>query len=141
MKMDLRTSLPAAAVAIGCALVVTVRVAIAPAPTLNRPATDDERAEIAQAVAASERAWTNESTQNFPADSWSQRDDFHGRELRKVEELVKAQGIRIEDVLRAIDDDIHHRNARRPSTIPGGTLERDERHANAVPCKPRPFYD
>jgi hypothetical protein len=127
--MDLRTSLPAAAVAFGCFLVVTIRVALAPAPSPRRHATPAECEEAVEAIATSERAWTNETVQNFPADDWSQRDDFHGREFRKVQELANAKGYRIEDVLRAVDDDIHRRSGR------------DDRHASAVACKPRPFYD
>jgi hypothetical protein len=134
MAMDLRSSLPAAVVAIGCVLVVTIRVATAPGPTPRRLATPEERWEVAQVMAASERAWINETTQNFPSDHWSQRDDFHGREYRKAVELANEKGLRIEDVLRGIDDDIHRRRARAPD-------ERDDRNARAVPCKPRPVYD
>ncbi|HVJ93615.1 MAG TPA: hypothetical protein VM580_27625, partial [Labilithrix sp.] len=64
MSFDLRTSLPAAAVVIGCFAFVTLRVARAPGPTPGRLATADERAEIAEAIASSERAWANESVQN-----------------------------------------------------------------------------
>jgi hypothetical protein len=127
-------SLPATAVAIGCLLVVTIRIALAPAPKPARHATQDELSEIAQAVGSSERAWTNETTQNFPLDNWSQRDDFHGREWRKAKELAKEKGLRVEDVLRAVDDDIHRRKARSPDAP-------DDRNARAIPCKPRPFYD
>jgi hypothetical protein len=134
MAMDLRTSLPAAAVALGCVLVVTVKTAVAPDPPPRRVATSEERIELAEAVAGMERDWTTETTQNFPADNWSQRDDFHGREYQKVQELVSEKGIRTEDVLRAIDDDIHRRRAKTPDAA-------DDRHARAVPCKPRPFYD
>ena len=134
MAIDLRTSLPAAAVVLGCVLVVTVRAALAPAPPARRVAPAEEREEIAQTLATLERAWTEETTQNFPADNWSQRDDFHGREYRKIQEIVSEKGVRTEDVLRAIDDDVHRRNARSPDAP-------DDRHARAVPCKPRPFYD
>ncbi len=134
MAMDLRTSLPAAAIVIGCTLVVTVRVALAPAPVPRRHATPEERAEIAEAIAVAERTWAEETVQNFPADRWSQRDDFHGREYRKVQEIADEKRIRIEDVLRAVDDDIHRRQAKS-----GG--DPDERNAGAIPCKPRPFYD
>jgi hypothetical protein len=134
MAVDLRTSLPAAAVAIGCTLVVMIRVALAPGPSPRRPATVEERWELAQAMASNERAWVNETTQNFPSDHWSQRDDFHAREYKKAIELANEKGLRIEDVLRAIDDDIHRRRARAPD-------DRDDRNARAVPCKPRPFYD
>ncbi|MBX3204371.1 MAG: hypothetical protein KF764_04845 [Labilithrix sp.] len=132
--MDLRTSIPAAAVLIGCTLVVTVRAALAPAPVPRRPATPAELAEVAAMIASNERTWTTETAQNFPADRWSQRDDFHGREYRKAQEIANEKGLRIEDVLRAVDDDIHRRAARSPD-------DTDERSAGAIPCKPRPFYD
>ncbi len=132
--MDFRTSLPAAAVVLACVLLVTVKAAYAPGPPARRTATEDERAEIAQTIAVLERDWSKETTQNFPADNWSQRDDFHGREYQKVEELVSQKGIRTEDVLRAIDEDIHSRKAKTPDAP-------DDRNARAVPCKPRPFYD
>lgn len=130
-------TLPAVAVALGCTLVVIVRVATTPPPKTARPATPAERAEVAQAVAQSEREWSMETAKNFPADVWSQSDDFHGREWKRVLELAGDKGIRIEDVLRAVDDDIH-RPPRRHNLILGGF---QDRHANAVPCKPRPFYD
>ena len=132
--MDLRTSLPAVLVALGCMLVVTVKTALAPAPPSRRSATAEEREEIAQTIAALEPNWANETAQNFPADDWSQRDDFHGREHQKVEEIASEKKIPYEDVLRAIDDDLHRRQAKDPHAD-------DDRHARAVPCKPRPFYD
>jgi hypothetical protein len=129
--MDLRTSLPALAVVFGCTLVVVVRTLLAPAPVPARAATPEERAEVALTIASFEPGWMDETAQNFPADRWSQRDDFHGREFRKIEELAKEKRIRVEDVLRALDDDIHQRRS----------SSRQDRHADAVPCKPRPFYD
>lgn len=134
MPTDLRTTLPSTAVALACVMVVTVRVALAPSPTPRRSATPAERAEIARLIADSERAWTDETTQNFPEDQWSQRDDFHGREFRQVVQIADEKGIRIEDVLRAVDDDIH-RSKVRSADAP------DDRNARAIPCKPRPFYD
>ena len=124
----------AGAVAVGCALVVTLRVAFAPGPTLARRATEAELSQVARSIASSERGWTKVTTQNFPQDDWSQRDDFHGREGQEMRARADEKGIRIEDVLRAVDDDIH----RAKSTSPDAP---DGRHARAVPCKPRPFYD
>lgn len=134
MAFDLKTTLIGGSVALSCVLVVSVRLAQAPAPPPRRPATAAEKSELALAVNAAERGWRDETTQNFPSDNWSQRDDFHGREFRKAVELANEKGIRIEDVLRAVDDDIHRRAASGPSSP-------DYRNARAVPCKPRPFYD
>lgn len=134
MAMDLRTSLPATAVATLCVVIVTIRVALAPTPPSARRATDTQKKELAENIVVNEPQWVNETRQNFPQDLWSQRDDFHGREFRRITELAKEKNVRIEDVLRAIDDDLHARRA--PSAdVP------DQRNARAVPCKPRPFYD
>lgn len=134
MTTDLRTSILASVVVAASVVVVVARIVTAPAPPASRPATPTERAEMARLVAGAERGWTNETAQNFPSDSWSQRDDFHSREARKIQELVKERGARIEDGLRAIDDDIHRRGAR-------SDADPDDRNARAVPCKPRAFYD
>lgn len=117
-----------------CTLVIVVKVATAPAAPPRRTATAAERAQVASVVASEEGNWTKTTTQNFPADRWSQGDDFHSLEARRVEELSKQKTIRIEDILRGVDDDIHRTNAKRDS-VPDG------RNARAVPCKPRPFYD
>lgn len=121
-------------VAFGCALVVMLRVATAPAAPPKRVATPAEQKQIADSVAADEWNWTRDTTRNFPSDRWSQRDDFHSVESRRLQELARQKGIRIEDAIRAVDDDIHRRNAR-------GDAAPDGRNARAVPCKPRPFYD
>jgi hypothetical protein len=132
--MDVRTSLPAAAIAIGCVVLVVARVALAPGPPPRRQADPAERRRLAAAVAASERTWSTETAQTFPEDLWSQRDDFHGRELRKVKELAGENDLPVEDVLRAIDEDLHRTGAPNASAP-------DDRNARAIPCKPRPFYD
>jgi hypothetical protein len=131
-------TLPAVVVAVSCTLLVVVRVATAPAPKTARAATVAERADVAQAVANNEREWSMDTSKNFPADVWSQSDDFHGREYKRVLELAQEKGIRIEDVLGAVDDDIHRPHRRSNFIIGGGMFDR---HAHAVPCKPRPFYD
>jgi hypothetical protein len=134
MAFDLRRTLGAAAVSVVCVVVVTVRLAKAPEPEAKRMATPAERLELADAVSLAEKGWRDETTQNFPSDHWSQRDDFHGREYRKAVELANTKGVRVEDVLRAIDDDLHRRRAT-------GPMSPDPRNARAIPCKPRPFYD
>lgn len=135
MPMDLRFSLPAAAITTVVAAVIVVRAVMAPAPTPRRKALPLERADIASKIATQEKDWTRQVGENFPQDNWSQRDDFHGREFREVLKLSNEKGVRVEDVLRSIDDDIHKQSG----AI--GPKSADTRAAHAVPCKPRPFYD
>jgi hypothetical protein len=131
---DLRHSVAAAAITGVCALFVLGRAATAPAPPPKRLATPSERATVASTIAQNEKNWLREVGENFPDDNWSQRDDFHGKEYRKISELTSEKGIRIEDALRAVDDDVHAAKA------PNANAP-DTRAAHAVPCKPRPFYD
>jgi hypothetical protein len=131
--MDLRASVVAVVVTIVCFVVVIARAATAPSPRLPRAAVDFEKRNIAVDVASNEPGWREETAQNFPEDAWSQSDDFHAKEAKHVRALADKMGIRIEDALRAIDDDLHARQATAASPDPRG--------AHAVPCKPRPFYD
>jgi hypothetical protein len=130
----MRTTLIAVAVTLSCAVVVVTRVSAAPGPPPSRAATPEQRVEAANEMAAKERAWENETAQNFPSDHWSQRDDFHGREFHAAIETARAKGIPVEEVLRAVDDDIHRARVQVPNAP-------DLRDARAIPCKPRPFYD
>jgi hypothetical protein len=134
MFLGFRTTAVALAVVIGSAMVVTARAALAPNPPIRRVATDAERKALAEGIASQEPKWTKDTTQHFPADLWSQRDDFHSLELRKMVELSREKGVRIEETLRAVDDDLHRRAAKNDSAS-------DDRNVRAIPCKPRPFYD
>jgi hypothetical protein len=127
------TSASGVAVAFVCAVVVVARAGAAPSPVPRRPATPTERREIALSVLANEAGWQDESAKGFPEDSWSQSDDFHGREAKYFRELSDKWGVRVEDILRAVDDDVHAKKA--IANTP------ESRRAHAVPCKPRPFYD
>jgi len=132
--IDVRHTLGAVGVTIASALIVVVRAATSAPPPPKRVATPQERMVVASQIAQSEKNWLREVGENFPDDNWSQRDDFHGKEYRKLTELTNEKGIRMEDALRAVDDDIHNQKARNTSSP-------DTRAAHAVPCKPRPFYD
>lgn len=134
--MDLRTNLIALGVVVGCVGAVTLRVISAPEPDVRRHATAPERVALARAIAVDERKWMKESVKAFPSDRWSQRDDFHARERQRMFELSNEMGVRIEEVIRAVDDDIHLR--RSSDAWPLGA---PDRNAQAISCKPRPFYD
>ncbi|MDB4943197.1 MAG: hypothetical protein JWP97_2731 [Labilithrix sp.] len=127
--MDLRVTLLASAVALAASGYVGFRARTAPAPSVGVPATDAQDATVAARVASSEPGWRRESEQDFPADQWSQRDAFHGHEVALIRELAGAGHTSYEEVIRAIDEDIHRMQGRA------------DRSAAAVPCKPRPFYD
>ncbi len=134
MAMDLRFSLPALGITALATAIVVVRAASAPAPKSGRDATSAERYEIVNRISLQERDWLRQVGENFPQDNWSQRDDFHGREYKETTKISTEKGIRVEEILRVTDDDIHRASAAGPKAP-------DSRAAHAVPCKPRPFYD
>lgn len=134
MSTDLRFSVPAVIVATACALTVVVRAATVKAPPPRPHATDMTRADFAKNVADSEAEWLKTVTEHFPSDAWSERDDFGGLEYQRDRALSTKGNVRLEDVLRTVDDDIHAHPVHDPRAP-------DPRAARAVPCKPRPFYD
>jgi hypothetical protein len=124
----------AASIAIGaaCVAIVVSKAASAPTPAAARPIRPDERAHYAMNVSVNEDEWQRLSAENFPGDNWSERDDFHSREASRIRELAKERGASYEDLLRAIDEDLHKG---------AGTKANERRNVRAVPCTPRPFYD
>ena len=133
--MDLYAQIAGFVVAASAALIVVVRAATAPAPPPPRHATDQQLRSFAISVAAQEDEWRARAAEGFPADNWSQRDDFHGREAQMVRDLGASSHVPYEDVFRAIDDDLHGQLTRGVLVVRGG------RSASAVPCHPRPIFD
>jgi len=131
--VDLPAQIAGLLVAASCTALVVVRAATAPVPPPQSHATDAQRASFAMSIAAQEDEWRGKAGDDFPADDWSQRDAFHAQEANAVRDLAGAAGVPYEDVLRAIDDDLHQ--------TPGDEERGRNRSANAVPCKPRPIFD
>ncbi len=132
--MDLYAQIAGYVVAASCAALVVVRAATAPAPPPPKHATEAQMRTFAISVASQEDEWRAKSAEGFPADNWSQRDDFHGREAQLVRELAGVHHVPYEDVLRAIDEDLHWSTSK-------GVVVRGGRSESAVPCHPRPIFD
>ncbi len=132
--MGARVTALALLVFAGVAGFVAWSAATAPRASAGHAATDEESSSCAATVAGNEGLWRKESAQDFPADSWSQRDAFHGREAQQIRDLARTKKIPYEEVIRAVDEDVHRMHA-------FSTTQNADRSAIAVPCKPRPFYD
>ena len=132
--MDLYAQIAGFVVAASAASIVVVRAATAPAPPPPIHADKQQLRSFAISVASQEDEWRAKAAEGFPADNWSQRDDFHGREAQMVRGLAADGDVPYEDVFRAIDDDLHGKLTR-------GTVVRGGRSAGAVPCHPRPIFD
>ena len=134
--MDRSLNVTASVVAVACLFVVLARLPSAPDRAGRAAATAEQRAMFAATVAGDESSWLRQAEENFPSDLWSQRDAFHGHEAQSVRDLAGGANVPYEEVIRAIDDDVH-RTSPRSHGEPAGP----ERSARAIPCKPRPFYD
>lgn len=134
--MDLPAQIAGFLVAVGCTALVIVRAATAPSPPPLNAVTEADRARFAATIASQEHDWRRKAATDFPHDNWSQRDAFHGYEALTVIDMAGAARVPYEEVLRAIDDDLHG-----ASSPDGGVARRPDRNVNAVPVKPRPIFD
>lgn len=122
---------------LACASAVTCRAVSVDAPTGGRAATPAERSAWAVEAARLEPTWRAASNREFPGDLWSADDDFHHREKEWARAVSKRRGVRLGDVLLALDQGLRS-NAR----ISGaGAACAAPRPCGVPPCKPRPFYD
>ena len=71
--------------------------------------------------------------ERFPADPWSQGDDFGNGERRLVRELAAREHVRPSSVLEAIAHDVR--------TRPFPDAQAQRTRGGVAPCMPRPFYD
>lgn len=118
------------AISIACLAFVGVRALTVPSPPAGRPATPEERAEIAKEFARLEPVWRNNAKHKFPGDHWSQDDDFHCQEMAHARRVAANRNIRLSDVFMAIDEGLRQEYPGKPFRRP-----------SARPCKPRAFYD
>ncbi|MET0343135.1 MAG: hypothetical protein ABW252_19155 [Polyangiales bacterium] len=120
------------AVPLGLFAVLAARVSLVPALAPAGAGHEAARAEVADALRADEPAFRRDALERFPGDPWSQGDHFGARELDRVRELARAQGMRPGAVLDAIDRDV------KSHAFDGPLL--GDRGRVAV-CMPRPFYE
>jgi hypothetical protein len=119
------------AVFAGLALIAVVRASTA-AAILDSPAGDDKaRHAVFATIAAEEPKMRRTSAKDFPADPWSQDDNFHNLEYKKAKALGGEQGMSLADVLRATDDGMREVWPRPP----GIWL-----NPSVPPCHPRPIH-
>lgn len=132
--VDVRVTLLSLAVVLSSTVVVVARARSADLPTPRPRLARSEAPMLAHEIAVAEKAFFEEAEESFPRDLWSQRDDFHGKERDLARRLAGEKGVPVEDVLGAVDDDLHRARVRLREAP-------DPRGARAIPCKPRPFYD
>lgn len=104
-------------------------------PRLEAGSNTDEstRMRISNVVRQREPAMRRSTLERWPADPWSQADDFGNLERRLLRELAARERVSISFALEAIDEDIRTR----PLDDPRAQTTR----AGVVPCMPRPFYN
>lgn len=128
-------ALPARAVLaawLGVALVSSYAVGTtisAPRLKVDPRASVEVRKEVFLALASEELAMRKTSAKTFPTDPWSQDDDFHNQEYRRLQQFATDKKVNIASLIYALDEGMRegwpHPRAIRP-TVP--------------PCRPRAIY-
>jgi hypothetical protein len=117
-----------------CAFAATSLVAVfvalhaeAPKPAGNA----DERMmhDAFLAIASDEPAARGKSAHEFPGDLWSQDDDYHSQEAKKMRSYAGERQVRLDDIVRAVDDGM------RQGWSPRGLMK-----PGVPPCRPRLDY-
>lgn len=104
----------------------------APAPALLGDGTSAQRERAAATVRAREPSLRRRALEKFPADPWSQGDDFANAERSLVRSLSTRLEMRPGAVLEAIDADVKATRGLPPLS----GFERGQ----VPPCMPRVFY-
>ena len=111
------------------AIAALVRAVTASMPSPGKPLDEVGAHDAYRDVTSRERSMRREAAVKFPGDLWSQDDDFHQRETDAVRAFATSRGVRLGDVVRAVDDGMRERwlGAGKPiATVP--------------PCRPRLSY-
>ena len=116
----------------GIVLAVAITIDVSAVPPKAAPeASSDAQHRAYRAVATEEASMRRGAAKAFPADPWSQDDDFHNRELQRLRAIAGAERVSVASMLRAVDD---------------GAREQWERPTDdpvvqtVPPCRPRPIY-
>ena len=126
-----RTDRAGAIVAAFVVLCALIRASTSATIEQNRPATADEKKKAFWDMAQSEHDMRKDAIHDFPTDAWSQDDAFHNSEFKKARDWGNDHGVRLMDVLIAMDEGMHAgwprpRGAFMSPTVP--------------PCRPRQIY-
>jgi hypothetical protein len=103
----------------------------APKVSAAAPATTDVQKAVFSSVAWDEVSMRKTAAKGFPTDPWSQDDDFHNQELRKVQEQASGRQVSVQSLLMGVDEGMH---AGWPK--PAAAKVR----VTVPPCRPRPIY-
>ncbi len=116
----------AASCAVALALAIGAR-----APERAPAATEADRRAAFRAIASDEGHMRSAAADAFPGDLWSRDDDFHRHELDRAVDWAKEHGVRVSDVLSAIDEGLR---SHWPNDNDGPLV------ATVPPCRPRAVY-
>jgi hypothetical protein len=109
-----------------CAIAIG-RCLLAIAPADNAPADAATRAAAFDDIASHESEMRAHAAEQFPTDPWSQDDCFHEQERSRARDFARRHGVRVSDVLDAIDEGLHD-------------SARQDLVATVPPCRPRAIY-
>jgi hypothetical protein len=110
-------------------LVAVLVASLASAPPIAAPADDAIMRDSFRQIAFEESSARGKSAHTFPGDLWSQDDDYHAAEAKKMRALAGERQVRLDDVIRGVDDGMREGWSPRGLMTPG-----------VPPCRPRLDY-
>ncbi len=109
--------------------VAVVRALTAPGPVPAAAISVEQAHQAYEAMSAKEPEYRAKSAENFPADGWSQDDDFSASERGFATTWANDHGVRRQDVFGAIDQGLRE-HWLLPPGVPPPVVK-------VTPCKPR----
>lgn len=116
----------------GAACVAALALAaLAPKIAPDPEADDATRRSVYYSASSEEPSLRTSAAKSFPTDPWSQDDDFHNQEFRRIQNFASADKMSVGSLLAALDEGMRARWPHSPSSNPRPTVP---------PCRPRPIY-
>ena len=95
------------------------------------PASPDQQRELYADETETEPADRREAARRFRNSPWSQDDDFHAKEMKRVKEFSKSRGVSISSLLDGLDEGMHRKWPTPAAKAP---------NPKVMPCRPRLIY-
>jgi hypothetical protein len=117
---------------IGAALfTAVVRAGLARPAHVPRDATPVQTLELYTEDTEKEPGDRQDSARRFRGSPWSQDDDFHSKEMKRVKGFAKSHSVSVESLLDGLDEGMRQRWATPSENVP---------NPKVMPCRPRLIY-
>jgi hypothetical protein len=126
-----RPNSTSAYVVAACILVALVRASVGRVPHPTGAATPDQERELFAEETDAEPFDRQDAARRFRGSPWSQDDDFHAKEMKRVKDFAKTHSVSISSLLDGLDEGMHKKWPTPAARTP---------NPKVMPCRPRLIY-